>query len=116
MIRGFRSVQCFDHFARGTEVQKRGVLPHSRPEVPDFVADSFLTHVELFMAISTINFRTLAGTRGRPPGRDFHFQNNPNPRRCQRISVSGWTIVRAFRQSKKREIWASVKRMESVAR
>src|SRR5262249_19990555 len=65
-------------------------------------------HVGLFVAISTINFCTSAGTRGRPRGRDFHFQNTRNPRRCQRISVSGWTIVRTFRQSKKRERWASV--------
>ena len=26
--------------------------------------------------------------------RDFHFQNNRNPSRCQRSSVSGWTICR----------------------
>src|SRR5262249_3793792 len=48
-------------------------------------------HVGLFVAISTINFCTSAGTRGRPRGRDFHFQNTRNPPRCQRISVSGWT-------------------------
>src|SRR5262245_25389507 len=72
-------------------------------------------HVGLFVAISTINFCTSAGTRGRPRGRDFHFQSLRNPLRCQRISVSGWTTVRAFRQSKKRERWASVKRMELVA-
>src|SRR5207247_8369033 len=43
------------------------------------------------------------GTRGRPAGRDFHFQNNRNPFRCQRISVSGFTIVRASRHSKNLE-------------
>ena len=72
--------------------------------------------VGLFVAISTIDFCRSAGTRGRPRGRDFHFQNTRNPLRCQRISVSGWTTVRALRQSKKREGWASVKRMELVAR
>src|SRR5262245_28033119 len=40
--------------------------------------------------------------------------NTRNPVQCQRISVSGWTTVRVFRQSKKRERWASVKRMELV--
>ncbi len=51
-------------------------------------------HVGLFIAISTINFRTPAGTRGRPRGRDFHFQNNRNPLRCQRISVSSGAVAR----------------------
>src|SRR5215813_12901548 len=35
------------------------------------------------------------------------FRNSP---------PTGWTTVRAFRQSRKRERWASVKRMELVAR
>jgi len=55
--------------------------------------------VGLCVAISTINFRTLAGTLGRPLDRDFHFQNTRNPFQCQRINVSGLTTVRASRHS-----------------
>lgn len=38
--------------------------------------------------------------RGRPPGRDFRFQNRGKPCRCQRTNVSGLTVVRACRQRK----------------
>jgi hypothetical protein len=48
-------------------------------------------------------------------GREFHFQNNRKPLRCQRINVSGSTTVRAFRQSNMRESCVSVNRMPSVA-
>src|SRR3989442_15577310 len=51
--------------------------------------------VGLFSAVSPISLRTSTGTRGRPADRDFHFQNNRNPFRCRRISVSGFTTVRA---------------------
>jgi hypothetical protein len=56
------------------------------------------------------------GTRGRPRERDFHFQNSRNPLRCQRINVSGLTMVRAVLQSNRRDSRANVKRMASVAR
>src|SRR5438093_8423826 len=36
-------------------------------------------HVGLFSAISPIRFRTSTGTRGRPAGLDFHFQNSRIP-------------------------------------
>src|SRR5438094_10259469 len=72
--------------------------------------------VGLFVTISAISFRSWAGTRGRPHGRDFHFQKRRNPLRCQRISVSALTIVRAFCQSKKQDSLDSVNRTESVGR
>src|SRR5437773_493267 len=81
-----------------------------------FVAIRSSPHVGLLVAISTINARTSEATPGRPRGRDFHFQKRRKPLRCQRINVSGLTIVRAFRQSKKRESPTSVKRMGAVAR
>jgi len=31
--------------------------------------------------------------------RDFHRQNKRNPARCQRMTVSGLTITKAFRTS-----------------
>ena len=57
----------------------------------------------LSLAISTISFWSSAGIRGRPRGRDFHFQNSRKPCRCQRTNVSGLTIVRACRQGKSLE-------------
>jgi hypothetical protein len=71
--------------------------------------------VVLLMAVSRMSFCKAAGIRGRPRGRDFHFQKRRNPLRCQRIKVSGLTIVRASRQSKKRDSRANVKRTPSVA-
>ena len=55
-------------------------------------------------------------TCGRPADRDFHFQNKRKPCRCQRISVSGFTTMRASRHSKNLESWAIVNRMGSLAR
>jgi len=54
----------------------------------------------LSIAISTISFWSSAGMRGRPRGLDFHFQNSRKPCRCQRMNVSGVTIVRACRHGK----------------
>jgi hypothetical protein len=50
-------------------------------------------------AIFRINSWRSLGTAGRPTGLDFHRQNKRNPRRCHRISVSGFTTTRALRQS-----------------
>jgi hypothetical protein len=83
---------------------------------PDSRGDAFLASCWIAYSHSTISFCMSVGPRGRPRGRDFHFQKRPNPLRCQRIKVSGLTMVRVFRQSKKRESRASVTRMESVAR
>ena len=46
---------------------------------------------DLFVAISTISFRSWTGTQGRPLGRDFHSQKRQEPVRCQRLDVSGLT-------------------------
>src|SRR5436190_23586758 len=46
--------------------------------------------------MSRINLRISSGTRGLPPRRlDFQRQNDRNPARCQRITVSGRTMVSA---------------------
>jgi hypothetical protein len=47
------------------------------------------------LAIPPINRRRSAGMRGRPRGLDFHRQHNPNPFRCHRTSVSGFTTRRS---------------------
>lgn len=45
-----------------------------------------------------INCRISSATLGLPPrDREFHRQNKRNPARCQRITVSGCTITKAFR-------------------
>jgi len=49
------------------------------------------------LAIWRINAWMFFGSRGLPPGRDFHRQNRRNPLRCQRISVSGLTTTKALR-------------------
>ena len=88
--------------------------------IPIFNRSSFAIgsspQVQLFVAISAINFRTATGTRGRPLDRDFHFQNKRNPFRCQRIRVSGFTTNSASRHSKNLESLAIVKRIASLAR
>ena len=46
--------------------------------------------------ISRINLRISSGTLGLPPRRlDFQLQNDRNPARCQRITVSGRTMASA---------------------
>ena len=48
--------------------------------------------------MSRINWRISSGTFGLPlRDRDFHFQNKRKPARCQPITVSGFTIAKAFR-------------------
>ena len=51
-------------------------------------------HRGLSFAMRTIS-ATISGVGGRPRWRDFHAQNCANPRRCQAIAVSGFTIARA---------------------
>lgn len=54
-------------------------------------------HSRLARLISRIGRRISPGIVGRPPrGRDFQRQYSWNPIRCHRMTVSGWTIVRAF--------------------
>ena len=48
--------------------------------------------------IVRISARTSSGTVGRPVRRRlFHVQNNRKPRRCQAMTVSGWTMTSAVR-------------------
>src|SRR5437899_10925428 len=61
-------------------------------------------HVGLFSAISAISFRTSTGTRGRPAGWDFHFQNNRNPPPMpadQRIGFHHCERIAPFEESRK---------------
>ena len=52
------------------------------------------------VAIVRIKVRMCAGTLGRLVRRRlFHVQNNRKPRRCHAMTVSGWTITSAVRQS-----------------
>jgi hypothetical protein len=47
--------------------------------------------------MSRINLLISADSLGRPPGDfDFHRQYKRKPARCQRITVSGLTIVKAL--------------------
>ena len=50
--------------------------------------------------ILRISWRVSTGTLGRPrrPRRDFHAQKRRKPFRCQPMTVSGLTIIRAERQ------------------
>jgi hypothetical protein len=73
-------------------------------------------HVRFAVAMSAISRCRSAGTRGRPRARDFHRQNNRNPFRCHRISVSGFTIVRMRRQSISHDSPTSAIRVASSAR
>jgi hypothetical protein len=72
--------------------------------------------VGLSCAISTINFWSSAGTRGRPRGFDFHLQNSRKPLRCHRMKVSGLTKVRASRHANRPESNTRVNRVASLAR
>src|ERR1700741_2116679 len=54
-------------------------------------------HNGLAMLISRISRRISNGMVGRPQRcRDFQRQYNPRPARCQRITVSGFTLVSAL--------------------
>ena len=53
-------------------------------------------HSAFARLIVRIRFRTSGGTRGRPfLRRLFHVQKRLNPCRCHRMTVSGFTIMRA---------------------
>jgi len=67
-------------------------------------------------AMSIIRCRTVAGTGGRPRGRDFNRQNNRYALRCHRMSVAGRTMVRIRRQSTSRDSAISAIRVASSAR
>jgi hypothetical protein len=49
-------------------------------------------------SMARINCRISSATFGLPlRDRDFHLQNKRKPARCQQITVSGFTITKAFR-------------------
>ena len=58
-------------------------------------------HIGFSRLSRRIKSRTSIGTAGRPgcPRRIFQVQNSRKPLRCQAITVSGFTITRADRQS-----------------
>ena len=59
---------------------------------------------------------TSTGRDGRPQVCDFHRQKRRNPLRCHRMSVSGFTMVRAALQSVRRARTTSAIRVASSAR
>ena len=73
-------------------------------------------HVRFAAAIVAISCCRSAGIVGRPGARDFHRQNNRNPFRCQRISVSGFTMTSKWRHSRKRDKLPRMMRVASSAR
>jgi hypothetical protein len=73
-------------------------------------------HVTFAVAIVVMSRRTSTGTRGRPRAFDLHRQKSRNPLRCQRISVSGFTMVSTAFQSMKRASRTRVTRVASFAR
>jgi hypothetical protein len=68
------------------------------------------------VSISRINSRRSLGKRGLPVGLDFQRQNNRNPWRCHRISVSGFTFISELPHGNIRLRVAIVHRAESSAR
>jgi hypothetical protein len=63
-----------------------------------------------------IRWRRSAGNGGRPWRFHLKRKNSWNPLRCHRISVSGWTIITARRQSINRDRIMSAIRVASSAR
>src|SRR6266481_2320450 len=74
------------------------VCPTSIPSLSNSPWIRGAPHSGLAMLISRISLRTFGGTVGRPPPRlDFQRQYDLNPARCHFMTVSGFTIARAFR-------------------
>src|SRR5262249_44414790 len=55
----------------------------------EFVGDAFLTPCGIVRRHFNNQLLKVGRHTWTATGRDFHFQNTPNPLRCQRISVSG---------------------------
>jgi hypothetical protein len=70
----------------------------------------------LSAAIARINLRRSLGKRGLPVGLDFQRQNNRNPFRCHRISVSGFTFTSELPHGNIRLSVAIIHRVASSAR
>jgi hypothetical protein len=89
----------------------------SDPELhKEFGGNPLLAQVRFAAAILRMSCCKSAGIGGRPGARDLHRQNNRNPCRCQRMSVSGLTTVSRRRQSRNRDSATSVTRVASSAR
>src|SRR5713101_8342393 len=74
------------------------VCPTSIPSLSNSPWIRGAPHSGLAMLISRISLRTFGGTVGRPPPRlDFQRQYDLNPALCHFMTVSGFTIARAFR-------------------
>jgi hypothetical protein len=84
-------------FGRGSRdgMYRRTVRGDNR--IPSFSRSSAAIrsspHVRFAAAIVAISRCTFTGIAGRPGARDFQRQNNRNAFRCQRISVSGFTMT-----------------------
>src|SRR5580704_10028819 len=74
------------------------VWPISMPSLSNSPWIRGAPHSGLAMLILRISRRISTATVGRPErGRDFQRQYDLNPARCQRTTVSGFTIVSALR-------------------
>src|ERR1700716_4533768 len=74
------------------------VCPISTPSLRSSPWIRGAPHSGLAMLISRTSLRISNGTVGRPPPRrDFQLQYDLNPARCHFMTVSGFTIARAFR-------------------
>jgi len=71
-------------------------------------------HVGFSAAIRQIKCLISAFTGGRPTSLDFQRQNRRRAARCQPINVSGLTITKALRQSKKRVSLENTNRSPAV--
>ena len=67
-------------------------------ELEELTVDPGAPQRGLARLMSRINWRISSGTFGLPPqDRDFQRQNKRKPARCQPITLSGFTITKAFR-------------------
>ena len=111
---------CVPRPARGGRdgIYRRTVRGETR--MPSFTRSSAAIRsspqVRLASAMVAFNARSSAGIAGRPGLLDFHRQNTLKPFRCQRRSVSGFTIVSRRRQSTKRDNATSTMRVASSSR
>jgi hypothetical protein len=88
--------------------------------IPSFSFNSFAMRsspqIGFSAAIFQIRSRRSLGKRGLPVGLDFQRQKSRNPLRCQRSSVSGFTLINASRHWNIRLRVAIIHRVESLAR
>ena len=80
----------------------------------EFISDPLFTPGRVSIAMRRINRLNSIGTAGLPAGLDFHRQNRRKAVRCQLISVAGFTMTKASRQSNKRASRDKTKRSAAV--